>query len=115
MVEDENKKLHRNPQTLKDEYDKINDSIDKSQLEEGSKDVSSHGSDIDDSSQDLEPSEFTEESEGSIAPLEKAGSSEIEHSEDMRKRFAKKLDIDEESLRDNAPETDTTPSGGGCK
>lgn len=78
----------------------------KEQLEEGSKKVSE---DLEDAIE--ENTDFSEETEGSIAPIEKSGSSEIEHSEDMKKRFCKKHEIDEQALRDNAKETDTTPSG----
>jgi hypothetical protein len=77
---------HKNPKDKKSEMEKIISQIDKEQLEDGSKTVG----DIEDASQDLYPDEFTEEREGSIAPQEKSGSEEIEHSEDMRKRFAKK-------------------------
>ena len=63
-------------------------------------------------SQDPEnPEVYSEETEGKIAPLSKAGSSEIDTKKD--KRFSRKIKIDEEALRENARETDTSKSGGG--
>lgn len=104
---------HKNPRDLKDERKKIVDMIDKEQLAEGSKNVGN----IDEESKDADQTEspWTEEKDAAseIAPIEKAGVSENPVSEDMRKRFSKKHEIDEEELRKN--KFKGAKAGGGCK
>jgi hypothetical protein len=65
---------------------------------------------LEEASEDIPKDEFTEEHEGSIAPLSKSGSSEI--STDKDERFSKSHEIDEETLRKNKQKQ--AESGGGA-
>lgn len=76
---------HKNPRTKREEDLKIAGMIEKDQLEESSKTVD----DIDEVSQDPTTPDYTEEKvTGEKIAKQVGGSTEIEHSGDMRKRFA---------------------------
>ena len=77
---------------LKEYRKKIIDAIEKSQLEDEKLAEDS----VQEPSQDLYPDEFTEEHEGTSAPLEKAGSEEIDKST-RSKRFAKEHELSKET------------------
>lgn len=80
-----------NEDALKKYKSKIINGLDRSQTPAGSTDVE----EAEDSIKDVPADKaWTEESEGTIAPKTKAGETEIDHTDDMRKRFALTHDFD---------------------
>jgi hypothetical protein len=114
------KSNNSNPKDLHSERKKVIDQIDQSQLKEGSKD--DYDDELDDQAQDQDQSTspWTEEKEESeeIAPIERAGSSSIEPTKDMRERFAKTLEeptTKDSVLRDQLKMKMDKPADGSVK
>lgn len=89
---------HKNPRSHKDEIKKLVDSIEQEESKE-SNDIA----DLEDSIE--ENTEFSEEIEGTIAPIENAGSEEIKHG---KMPHSKEVAIDEDALRKNKRSITTT-------
>lgn len=106
-TEDKITKSSENQEPLKAQKKKTLDLIEKDQIE--------NGLGKDELDEELEESvdettDFSEEKEDSIAPLSKAGTSELDRSA-IDERFSKEHEIDEQALRKHKRETNTTPSG----